>query len=107
MKKMLFLFALLALTTACWHDDGDEWWDAHQYTLTVTVDDTCHHPPFRIYIDGKDSEDKVGEIDMPGGTVLIIMDGGRHDVYIRDDDGEWIYEDDVHLDEDTTIRVDC
>ena len=49
----------------------------------------------------------MGEIDMPGGTVLIIMDGGRHDVYIRDDDGEWIYEDDVHLDEDRTIRVDC
>ncbi len=107
MKKLIFLFALLALTTACWDDDDDDWWDPHKHTLTVTVSDDCNHPPFRIYIDGRDAHDKVGEIESPGGTVLIIMDSGRHDIYIRDDDGEWIYEDNFQLDEDETIWVDC
>lgn len=107
MKKMLLLFALLALTTACWDDDDHGWWDPNHYTLTLTVDDSCHHPPFRIYIDGRDAHDKVGEIEEAGGTVLIILDAGRHEVYVRDDEGDWIYEDDVHLDEDETIIVDC
>ncbi len=106
MKKLLFLFALCLLLTACWDDDGD-WGSNHHYTLTVTVGDTCHHPPFRIYIDGKDSRDKVGEIESSGGTVLIILNSGWHHVYVRDDYGDWIYEDEVHLDEDKTIWVDC
>ena len=105
MKKTLFLLVLLVLLTACWDDNGD--WSSNHYTLTLTVSDTCHHPPFRIYIDGKDSHDKVGEIGEAGGTVLIILDSGRHHVYVRDDEGDWVYEDEVRLDEDQTVWVDC
>ena len=107
MKKLVFLFALLALTTACWDDDDNDWWDSDHHTLTVTVGSSCNDSPFRIYIDGRDSEDKVGEIETSGGTVLIILEHGRHDIYVRDEDGDWIYEDDIYLDEDRTIWVDC
>jgi len=106
MKKLILLLAFLALTPACW-DHNHDGWGFDKHTLTVTVEDTCHHPPFRIYLDGKDSNDKVGEIEESGGTVLIILDDGWHDLNIRDDEGDWIFEDEVHLDEDRTVRVDC
>jgi hypothetical protein len=104
MKKLVFLIAALALMTACWDNNGH--WDSRYYTLTLRVG-TCRHAPFRIYIDGKESHDKVAEIDAVGGSVLIVLQEGWHNVYVRDDMGDWIYEDDVHMDNDRDIQVDC
>ena len=106
MKKYALLFILLAALTACWDDDHDGWGSRH-YTAAVTVSMDCHHAPFRIYIDGRDSEDRAGEIGEPGGTVLLILERGWHSIYIKDEMGDWIYEDDFYLDEDRDIFVHC
>jgi hypothetical protein len=105
MKKLVLLLALTGLLLACWDDDND--WGSDHFTLTVNVSDACHHPPFRIYIDGKDSSDKVGQIEEAGGTILVVLERGWHHVYVRDDDGDWIFEDEVNLDDDRTVWVDC
>lgn len=106
MRKYAFLFILLAALTACWDDEHDGW-GSHYYTLTVTVSESCHHAPFRIYIDGDDSHDQVGEIDKPGGTILIVLERGWHSIDVRDDTGDWIYEDEFYWDEDRDIFVHC
>ena len=106
MKKILFLFILTALLVGCWEHNGNGWGNRH-YTLTLTVSSACHQAPFRVYVDGRDSQDKVGEIGEAGGTLLISLESGTHSIYVRDDTGDWIYENDIHLDDDRTIEVHC
>jgi hypothetical protein len=106
MKKLLFLLILATLLMGCW-EHNDSGWGNHHYTLTLTVSSECHHSPFRVYVDGRDSSDKVGEIGEAGGTLVISLESGTHSIYVRDDDGNWIYDNDIHLDDDRSIEVYC
>jgi len=105
MKKCAFLFILLLALTACWDDhDG---WGKRYFTVAVTVSESCSHAPFRIYIDGDDSHDQAGEIGESGGTATLVLERGWHSIEIRNEAGDWIYEDGFYLDEDRDITVHC